>query len=101
MINSQLIIEQIVKQKNVLRTLGVVRMGIFGSVVHGNMTDSSDVDVLVEYNPAQKTYRNFYNTSTLLESVFKRPVDLVTVGSISPYIKPHILKDIHYVQIAD
>ena len=35
-----------------------------------------------------------------LESLFGRRVDLVTIESLSPYIGPHILREVQYAQIA-
>jgi hypothetical protein len=35
-----------------------------------------------------------------LEEAFQRHVDLVTEDSISPYIAPHIVKDLRYVDLA-
>lgn len=37
----------------------------------------------------------------LLEDILKRQVELVTVESLSPYIGPHILKEVEYVPLTD
>ncbi len=36
----------------------------------------------------------------LLEGLFDRRVDVVTTEALSPYIGPHILKEVEYVSIA-
>jgi hypothetical protein len=100
MISTQTLFDQISAKKDVLRTFGVTRIGLFGSVVRGEASDQSDVDILVEFDPAQKTYRNFFGTATYMEELIGHPVDLVTPQALSPYIKPHVLKDIRYVEIA-
>lgn len=82
-----------------LRSFGVARIGIFGSVSQGKATASSDVDVLLDFNIGKKTYRNFIGTTTFLEKILHNPVDAITPDSVSPYIKPYIEKDIQYVQI--
>jgi len=98
---SNAILDAIISEKHTLSSYGVSRIGLFGSASRDELTDSSDIDVLVEFTKGNKTYRNLYNTSELLEKLFSRPVDVVTSQSISPYIKPHILKDIRYVEIAN
>ncbi len=83
-----------------LRSYGVKRIGIFGSVARGEASSTSDIDVIVDFEIGKKTYRNFIGTTSLLEQILNRPVDAITPGTISPYIKPYIEKDVHYVQIA-
>ena len=97
----QLIATTLEQQKPTLRKFGVSRIGIFGSSTRTDATPESDIDMMVEFDPDKKTYRNFFGTATYLESLFKNPVDLVTPQAISPHIKPYIDKDIQYVQISD
>ena len=80
-----------------LQRLGVSRCGLFGSFVRNDMDGSSDVDILVEFQPNQKSFDNFMNLCFFLEDIFQREVDLVTRESLSPYIGPHILKEVEYV----
>ena len=83
-----------------IRRLGVRRLGVFGSFAHGQQAEDSDVDVLVEFEPGRKTFDNFMQTALLLEELFERPVDLVTPESLSPYIGPHILREVEYVTLS-
>jgi predicted nucleotidyltransferase len=73
--------------------LGIVRCALFGSFVRNTATESSDLDLLVEFAPAQKNFSNFMQVNELLEFCFGRPVDLVTKESLSPFIGPHILEE--------
>lgn len=100
MLTAQNLLDTLASQQDALRKFGVTKIGVFGSAIRGESTEKSDIDILVEFDPSQHTYRNYYETATYLEDVFKRPVDLVTSGSISPYLKPYIEKEIQYVQIA-
>ncbi|KKQ92156.1 MAG: polymerase, beta domain protein region protein [Microgenomates group bacterium GW2011_GWC1_39_7b] len=86
--------------KNKLQKLGVSRIGVFGSFVSDEQTKSSDVDLLVEFIKGKKNFHNFMNTADYAESILGRKVDLVTPEALSPYIGPHIMKNIQYVQIA-
>ena len=89
------------QQKDQLRDYGLRRVGIFGSQVRGEGTKTSDIDVLLDFDPKQKTYRNFYASTTFLERLFDRPVDAVTPQGLSPYIKPYIERETTYVQITE
>lgn len=79
---------------------GVNRIGVFGSFASGTQSAQSDVDLLVEFKEGQKNFRNFMGTASFAESLLGRKVDLMTPQSISPYIAPHIEKNIEYVQIS-
>jgi predicted nucleotidyltransferase len=82
-----------------IKGFGVRRCGIFGSVVRSKHTAHSDIDVLVEFEPNQKTFDNFMRLAVFLEELFGRKVDLVTIESLSPYIGPHILQEVEYAAL--
>jgi predicted nucleotidyltransferase len=76
-----------------ITSLGVRRLALVGSVVRNEARPDSDVDVLVEFDPARKTFDNFLALSELLERLLDHPVELVTTEALSPYIGPHILSE--------
>ena len=76
-----------------VRALGVVRLALFGSVLRGEATADSDVDILVEFEPGAKSFDRFMALAELLEDRLGRPVELVTTESLSPYIGPRILAE--------
>jgi predicted nucleotidyltransferase len=82
-----------------LRRFGVKRCGVFGSFVRNEPQAQSDVDILVEFEPDQKTFDNFMHLAFFLEDMFGRPVDLITTESLSPYIGPHILREVEYASV--
>ena len=73
--------------------LGVRRLALFGSVRRDTARVDSDVDVLVEFVPGQKTFDHFIALGDLLEKVLGHEVELVTPESLSPFLKPHILAE--------
>ena len=83
-----------------IRALGVWRWGFFGSFVREQNTEQSDIDILVEFEPGQKTFDNFMQLAFFLEDLLGRDVDLVTPESLSPHIGPHILKEVEYAPIS-
>ncbi|MCK9441294.1 MAG: nucleotidyltransferase family protein [Methanothrix sp.] len=70
----------------------VRRIGIFGSFARGEQKDSSDIDILVEFE--KPTFKNFMNLSFYLEDLLQRKVDLVTVKGLHPRIRPYVEKDL-------
>jgi predicted nucleotidyltransferase len=84
-------------QKDKIRSLGVKRLGLFGSFARGEQNQNSDIDVLVEFEKGQKTFDHFIHLAFFLEELFKRRVEVVTPESLSPYLKPRITSGIEYV----
>jgi predicted nucleotidyltransferase len=76
-----------------IRALGVARLALFGSVVRNEARADSDVDILVRFEPGQKSYARFMALLDLLESLLERRVELVTTEALSPFIGPRILAE--------
>lgn len=87
------------EQESRLRSLGVKRLGLFGSFVHDQQIPTSDVDVLLEFEPGRKSFDNFMRIAFLLEEVLQRRVDLVTTEALSPHFGPRILNEVEDVLI--
>jgi uncharacterized protein len=84
-----------------LRRSGVRRIGLFGSFVTDRADTNSDIDLLVEFDPATKNFDNYLALAELLESRLQRPVDLLTRESLSPHIGPRILAEVEYVSLGE
>jgi hypothetical protein len=82
-----------------LVSAGVRRIGIFGSVARNQATENSDVDVLIEFLPENRTLDNLDAVGQALEEAFHSRVDLVTEDSLSPYLAPRILSEVKYVDL--
>ena len=82
-----------------LLAAGVQRLGIFGSFARGEENEASDVDVLVTFRSGSRTFDNLFLVGEVLEEAFRRPVDLVTEDSLSPYLAPHIREGVKYVDL--
>jgi uncharacterized protein len=74
----------------------VSRIGIFGSFARGEAKESSDVDVLVEFEKGYKTFDNFMELKFHLDDLFARKIDLVTVEALRPQLKEDILREVSY-----
>ena len=81
------------------RALGARRIGVFGSFVRGDAREGSDVDVYVEFDDRQRTYDNLFALHERLETLFGRPVDLVTDRSLTETQARLILPTVRYASV--
>jgi predicted nucleotidyltransferase len=79
-------------KKEIKKRYGVKKIGVFGSHVRGEQTETSDVDLLVEFD--EPTFDNFMDLLFFLEELFGKDVDLITTRGMSPYIRPSIEKEV-------
>ena len=82
----------IVKEKYHVKT-----MGIFGSVARGDDTETSDVDVLIEFDEQAIGFFDFIRLQKMLSDAVGRDVDLITKGGLKKVIKEDILRETIYV----
>jgi uncharacterized protein len=87
------------ENKEYLKNLGILSIGIFGSVVRNEDAADSDYDILVEFDKDRKTFKTFTSLCDLLETQLGTNFELITKESLSPFIGPHILKEAEYVKI--
>lgn len=98
MTSKENIISTIQMHKETLEKMGIQRLGIFGSYVRNSQSQSSDIDILIDFYPDQETFNNYMAICDYLESLFKNEkVDIVTKNGLSPYIGPNILEEVIYV----
>ena len=63
----------------------VKRLDVFGSAASGDFNpETSDIDFLVEFDADRyaKAFDSYFDLLFALEALFKRPIDLVTAGSM-------------------
>ncbi len=76
----------------VLKKYGVIKASLFGSIVRGEMTNDSDIDILVEFQDG-KTLLDLVGLQNALIEKLKRKVDVITYNSIHPLLKDQILAE--------
>lgn len=76
----------------ILKKYGVTKAGIFGSVVRGEETRESDIDILVEIN-TRMSLLDFVGLKLELEDALGIPVDLGEYSAIKPIAKEQILSE--------
>ena len=83
-------------RRDIVLGFGVRRLRLFGSVVRGEATESSDLDFLVEFEKA--TFDNYFDLKFFLEDLFERPVDLVIADVVKPRLRRIIFEETVYAQ---
>jgi predicted nucleotidyltransferase len=86
------IVNIINKNSDILKKYGVKKLELFGSYVKGEQKNDSDIDFLVEFNIPN--FENFMDLVFFLEDLFGKKVELITKGSMSPYIEPYVEKEL-------
>lgn len=99
--NKRDVFDRLIANRQSILDMGVRRLGIFGSFASGQPIDSSDVDLLVEFDPVRKSFDAYWGLSQLLEQALQRPVDLLTSESLSPHLGPRILAEVEYVALGE
>jgi predicted nucleotidyltransferase len=82
---------------DILRKLSVRKIGLFGSFARGEQRRRSDIDFLVEFE--KPTFDNFMDLVFSLEKLLGKKVDIVTQGSLSPYIRPYVEKEVRWCEV--
>ena len=73
----------------------VKSMGLFGSFANDTYSDSSDVDIMVEFE--HPIGWQFFKLEKYLETMLQRKIDLVSREALREHIKPLVLSKILYI----
>jgi uncharacterized protein len=80
------------------RRFALKQIGVFGSVVRGEATETSDIDILIEYSTHSTL--SFFDIITLedeLSSALQAKVDIVTLPALKRRIGEQILSEVEFV----
>jgi predicted nucleotidyltransferase len=81
-----------------LSKFGIRNVGLFGSYLRNEQSSESDIDLLIDFEPAKENFDNFMAAYGLFEKIFKNEkIEVVTKNGLSPYIGPKILNEVEYV----
>lgn len=86
------------KEKSRMANLGIREVGVFGSVVRGEMTESSDIDILIDLAPESGiTLFDLIALEQYYSEKLGAKVDLVLKADLRPGIGRKILREVQYV----
>jgi hypothetical protein len=69
------------------------RLALFGSVLRDDFTPTSDVDVLVEFEPGRTPGFAFFGMQEELSEILGRKVDLNTAACLSRHFRDEVLAE--------
>jgi uncharacterized protein len=90
------ILRRLVEHRATWQRLGAEKLAVFGSVAREEERSDSDLDVLVLFADSP-TFDQYMELKFFLEEICGRSVDLVTVESIRPQLRPKIEREAIYV----
>ena len=92
--NKEQVIAQLKKNINSIRDFHVKALYLFGSVVRGDEKQSSDIDILVEFEPdAHIGLFEFSHLQRTLSGILGCKVDLVTPEALHKEMKGRIMEE--------
>ena len=96
-INRYDIIERLKEREAELRAQGVAHAALFGSVARGDNRPDSDIDIMVELDPAARvTMFDYIALKEYIEAMFSQPVDVVNRDGLKPHVQPQATADAIY-----
>ena len=76
----------------------LIKLGLFGSFSRNEATESSDLDILIEFQPGtDDIFEIKQELRSVLEQKFNRNIDICREKAILPIFRPMILKEAIYV----
>jgi len=75
------------------RKYHIRRLALFGSVLRQDFQSSSDIDMLVEFEPGHTPGLGFFTIQNELTQLLGRKVDLNTPAELSPYFRNQVLDE--------
>jgi uncharacterized protein len=95
--NIEILLYDIKSHRGELAKFGVSQIGIFGSYARDEQTESSDIDILIDFNSEQENFDNLMSVNEYLEQLFQKyDIEIVTKKGLSPYLAEKILGEVIY-----
>lgn len=84
------------QKQSICEIYRITEIGIFGSYARGDETETSDVDILVDYETAP-TLIMLVDLRDYLSQLFGIKVDIVTKNGLKPRIRERVLAEVVYI----
>ena len=95
--NREEILVRLRENEAALRARGVSHAALFGSRARGDDRPDSDIDIMVEFDPAAHlTVFNYAGIKEYIAGLFDSPVDVVSREGLKPYVRPAATTDAIY-----
>jgi predicted nucleotidyltransferase len=91
------VVRRLREQEGDLRLRGVTRAALFGSLARGEQRADSDIDILVELDPAiVRTIFDYSGVKDFISDLFDGHVDVVDHEALKPLLRPRVSADAIY-----
>lgn len=90
--DKQALIDALRLNTDIIKSYGVRNVSLFGSFLTGEITPSSDIDLVVDFEKHRKTFDNLMELGFFLEDLLGRKVEIITLQSLNKHIGPHIIQ---------
>ncbi len=99
MLNKNEVLDFLRNHRHTLKSdYNINKIGLIGSFARGEQTESSDIDLLIEFEPdTADIYGKKTKLKQLLKTSFHRDIDICREKYIKPYFKNYLLRDVIYV----
>ncbi len=95
--NRNEVIARLKDNEAALRARGVSHAALFGSRARGDNRPDSDIDIMIEFDPAARvTLFGYVGLKTYIAGLFDGPVDIVNRDGLKPHVKPVATTDAIY-----
>lgn len=95
--NSIGVLEILRRSELALRKRGVCHAAVFGSVARGDNHPDSDIDIMIEIDPAARvTVFDYAEIKEYIADLFDGPVDVISRKNLKPFIAPAANADAIY-----
>ena len=84
------------QKQSICEIYQITEIGIFGSYTRGDETETSDIDILVDYQTAP-TLIMLVELRDYLSQLFGIKVDIITKNGLKPRIRERVLAEVVYI----
>lgn len=97
MVDRQEILSKLRQNEAALRSRGVSHAALFGSHARGDNRPDSDIDIMIEVDPAAGIgIYEYVALKDYITALFEGPVDVVSREGLKPYVRPAVTTDAIY-----
>jgi predicted nucleotidyltransferase len=91
------IITRLKAHETALKARGVAHAALFGSVARGEQHGDSDIDIMIELDPAARvTMFDYVDIKEYIAGLFQGRVDVVNREGLKPFVRPRAAADAIY-----